>query len=59
MTLFTARSLYPEQLAGDEPEPLEQIVWSLDNVDELLAQPDFTEARSVAALLMTLRQLKK
>ncbi|MAD53488.1 ADP compounds hydrolase NudE [Idiomarina sp. UBA3162] len=59
MTLFTARSLYPEQLVGDEPEPLEKVIWSLDEVDQLLAQPDFTEARSVAALLMTLRQLKK
>jgi len=55
MTLFVANNLYPEQLPGDEPEPLEKVHWKLADIDQLLAQPDFTEARSLTALLMMLR----
>ncbi|MCC5855185.1 MAG: ADP compounds hydrolase NudE [Idiomarina sp.] len=57
MTLFIGRDLYPERLEGDEPEPLEVVPWKLSAIDELLAQPDFTEARSVAALLLVQRWL--
>ena len=56
MHIFVAEDLYPEQLEGDEPEPLERVPWAINNVDELLAQEDFTEARSIAALLMFLRE---
>ncbi len=52
MHILVARDLYPETLPGDEPEPLEVVKWPLSNWSELLAQPDFTEARSVAALLL-------
>ncbi|RUO20564.1 ADP compounds hydrolase NudE [Aliidiomarina haloalkalitolerans] len=55
MTLFVGEELYPEQLVGDEPEPLEIVPWKLSELDELLIQPDFTEARSVAALLLMQR----
>lgn len=55
MTLFIGEDLFPEKLEGDEPEPLELVPWPIDAVDELLAQPDFTEARSVAALLLMQR----
>lgn len=55
MTIFVAEGLYPEQLQGDEPEPLDVVPWSVSDIDELLAQPDFTEARSIAALLMLQR----
>lgn len=55
MTLFVANNLYPEQLPGDEPEPLEKVYWKLADIEQLLAQPDFTEARSLTALLMMLR----
>lgn len=58
MTLFVGRDLYPEKLEGDEPEPLEIVPWKLSEVDALLAQPDFTEARSVAALLLLQRYLQ-
>ncbi|MCG6200076.1 ADP compounds hydrolase NudE [Psychromonas antarctica] len=58
MTLFMATDLYPEKLPGDEPEPLEVIKWPLANVDQLLAREDFQEARSIAALLLTLKALK-
>jgi len=56
MHIFIAEDLYPEQLEGDEPEPLEQVPWSLSKTDALLAQPDFTEARSIAALLLYLKR---
>lgn len=59
MHIFVARDLYAESLPGDEPEPLEQVRWSIDDVEELLKQHDFTEARSIAALLMTLRELNQ
>ena len=59
MHIFVARALYDESLPGDEPEPLEQVRWSIDDAEELLKQHDFTEARSIAALLMTLRELKQ
>ncbi|MGS2721109.1 ADP compounds hydrolase NudE [Paraglaciecola aestuariivivens] len=52
MTIFMAQDLYAEQLPGDEPEPLEIVKWSMHKVPELLAQPDFKEARCVAALLL-------
>ena len=55
MTLFVAHGLYPEELPGDEPEPLEKVTWKLDDVDTLLQQPDFSEARSLTALLLMLR----
>lgn len=58
MTLFVGLNLYPEQLVGDEPEPLEIVPWKLSDADALLAQPDFTEARSVAALLLLQRWLR-
>ena len=52
------RDLYPQPLkSGDEPEPLEVVAWSLDRIDELLARDDFSESRSIAALLMVSRML--
>lgn len=59
MTLFMASDLYPERLQGDEPEPLEVIKWPLDKLDQLLAREDFQEARSITALLLTLKALKE
>ncbi|GEK09752.1 ADP compounds hydrolase NudE [Pseudoalteromonas sp. McH1-7] len=52
MHILVASELYPEQLEGDEPEPLVVVKWPLDKLGELLHQEDFTEARSVAALLL-------
>ncbi len=52
MHIIVAKELYPEQLAGDEPEPLVTVKWPLDQWQSLLTQSDFTEARSVAALLL-------
>ena len=52
MTIFLAENLYAEKLLGDEPEPLEIVPWPLANYQQLLQQPDFNEARSLAALLL-------
>lgn len=57
MHLFVGRHLYPEKLEGDEPEPLEVVPWKLSELDQLLVQPDFTEARSIAAVLLLQRWL--
>ncbi|CAH7029215.1 ADP-sugar diphosphatase NudE [Vibrio chagasii] len=57
MTLFIAEDLYPEKLEGDEPEPLDIVRWPLAQAEELLTHLDFCEARSVTALLLTLRSL--
>lgn len=53
-----ARDLYPQTAEGDEPEPLETLVWRWDNLDELLLREDFTEARSIAALWLVKRYLR-
>ena len=58
MTIVIARDLYPEQLEGDEPEPLEVIHWPLAEADALLAREDFVEARCIAALLLAQKWLK-
>ncbi|RUO66173.1 ADP-ribose diphosphatase [Pseudidiomarina planktonica] len=56
MHIFVAEDLYPEELPGDEPEPLEKVPWSVHESEHLLQQADFTEARSIAALLLFLRE---
>lgn len=58
MTLFLAQDLYPEQLNGDEPEPLDIIRWPLAQAEDLLTHLDFCEARCITALLLALRHLK-
>ncbi len=52
MHIVVAKGLYEERIEGDEPEPIEVIPWKLKNIDDLLANPEFHEARSVAALLL-------
>lgn len=47
-----ARDLYPQQVAGDEPEPLEVVPWRMSNLSQLIGRDDCTEARSIAALYM-------
>lgn len=58
MTLFIAQDLYSEQLEGDEPEPLQVVRWPLAQAEELLTHLDFCEARSITALMLTLRYLQ-
>jgi ADP-ribose diphosphatase len=51
-TVAIAENLYTEKLLGDEPEALELIPWPLANYRQLMQEPDFNEARSIAALLL-------
>ncbi|PJG60404.1 ADP compounds hydrolase NudE [Aeromonas cavernicola] len=57
MDILLAQELFPEQRVGDEPEPLDVIPWPLDRIDELLARPDFSESRSISALLLASKWL--
>ena len=52
MTIFLAKKLSPSKLEGDEPEPLEIVEWPIKDYKSLLQQRDFTEARSIAALML-------
>jgi ADP-ribose diphosphatase len=54
--MVLARDLFEAPLPGDEPEPVEVLPWRLDRVDELLARDDFSEARSLLALMLALRK---
>ena len=56
--IVIARDLYAEKLPGDEPEELEVIPWKLNNINKLLSIGECTEARSIAALFMTLEYFK-
>lgn len=58
MNVLIAHGLSESVLEGDEPEPLEVITWSINDIDELLSRNDFCEARSVAALLLLERRRK-
>ncbi|KTD23888.1 NUDIX hydrolase [Legionella lansingensis] len=59
LDLVVAYDLYPAPLPGDEPEPLEVVEWPLHASDELLLRPDFSEARSIAALFLVKQWWKK
>ncbi|OGT45655.1 MAG: ADP compounds hydrolase NudE [Gammaproteobacteria bacterium RIFCSPHIGHO2_12_FULL_38_11] len=59
MDIVLAKDLYPKKLEGDEPEPMAVIPWKLNNIDALLAHPEFHESRSVAALLLLERISRK
>jgi len=57
MDIFIASDLYPSTLEGDEPEPLEVVSWPIKEYKTLLQQPDFQEARSIAALMLLIDHL--
>lgn len=50
MHIFVVQDFYPCKLEGDEPEPLELVRFPLAKLDELIAHPDFNEARNLTAL---------
>lgn len=52
INIMLAQQLTPQTLAGDEPEPLEVVTWAWQDLPQLLARADFTEARAIAALYM-------
>ena len=47
-----ARDLYPEQLPGDEPEPMRLEQVSLHELSSLVQHPQFSEGRALAALYL-------
>ncbi|NJN47381.1 MAG: ADP compounds hydrolase NudE [Candidatus Competibacteraceae bacterium] len=47
-----ARDLYPQQMPGDEPEAIEVVPWSLNDIAGLLNHDEFTEARSIASIFL-------
>ena len=57
--IVIAQDLYAEKLPGDEPEELEVIPYKTSKINELISSGDCTEARSIAALFMTLEYFKK
>ncbi|CAG1022230.1 ADP-ribose diphosphatase [Patescibacteria group bacterium] len=57
--IIVAQDLYPERLEGDEPEELEVVPWQLSNLNQLLLSGECTEARSIAALFMTMEYLHR
>jgi len=57
--IVLARDLFPERSEGDEPEPIEVVRWPLQDLDGLLERPDFSEARSIAALYLIRRFLQQ
>lgn len=52
MKIVLAKNLFPQKLAGDEPEEIEVIPWKISNINALLVHPEFHESRSVAAVLL-------
>ncbi|MSP28419.1 MAG: ADP compounds hydrolase NudE [Methylococcales bacterium] len=56
--IIVAQDLYPDRLLGDEPEELEVVEWKLSEINALLMTGECTEARSIAALFMTVEYLK-
>lgn len=56
--IILAEDLYPEKLDGDEPEELEVVPWDINRIDSLLATGECSEARSIAALYLTVDYLR-
>lgn len=59
MNLVIAQDLYPETLAGDEPEPLEVLTWPLEDYESLVAREDFTGAMNLTALYLARDYLRR
>ena len=57
--VVVAEGLYARTREGDEPEPLELVPWRLDRLEQLLDNEEFTDARSVAALYLLERHLRR
>lgn len=57
--VVVAQDLFEQREAGDEPEEIEVVPWRLDAIESLLAHPEFTEARSIAALFIVREKLAR
>lgn len=58
MDVFVAQDLYPAQLNGDEPEPLEMVRVPLNQIDDLIGNPELGDARILTALVLLQRYLQ-
>lgn len=58
MALILAEELYEQRLPGDEPEEIEVVPWSLQQLDRLFERDDVSEARTIAALLLVRDRLR-
>jgi ADP-ribose diphosphatase len=58
INIILARDLFPERLAGDEPEPIEVVPYPLAEINTLIARDDVCEGRTIAALFMAREWLK-
>lgn len=58
MHVFIAEQLSPSSREGDEPEPLEIVSLPLTDIDHLLADPRFADAKSLAALFLLREHLR-
>jgi ADP-ribose diphosphatase len=54
--IVLAENLIISNAVGDEPEPLEIIYWPVNDWQELIAEPSFSEGRSFAAILLYLTE---
>ena len=48
--VILAQDLYEKTLPGDQPEPIEVVPFPIRNLEQLVADPTFSEARALAAL---------
>jgi len=54
-----AEDLHPATAEGDEPEPLEILPWSFSRAQDLLNEPECSEARTFAALYICQQHLQQ
>ncbi len=59
INVVVAMDLYQEKLPGDEPEELQVVPWKIADIAGLLASGECSEARSIAALYLTLDFLNR
>ena len=55
MYVFVARDLYSSKLMGDEPEPLLQVRVPINQLDDLINDSNFGDARVLSALMLLQR----
>ncbi len=58
INVVLATDLYPKRIPGDEPEPPEVVAWPITELDALLRNPQFNEARAMAAIWLSLPLLE-
>ncbi|HFD11955.1 MAG TPA: ADP compounds hydrolase NudE [Crenotrichaceae bacterium] len=57
--VLIAWDLYEQRLQGDEPEQLEVVPWKITDIQSLVRSGECTEARTIAALYLTLELVNK